>query len=224
GDANLLRSLANQVAISIRNARQFTQVEKALAEAHAAQQRYLEQAWQKTKLIAKGSQYLYKESDTVGVDEVQRQMFTRAHQEALAIDHPTVVTLEGGDSERNALIAPIRLRGKFIGDIQLHASNSNAWGEDELVVIETILAQLAQSAENLRLFDETRQRAGRERTIREITERMRTATSLEELVKTTAQELGERLAAGHAIVELGIEAGSVVADSHNWQDGNEQKH
>jgi hypothetical protein len=35
---------------------------------------------------------------------------------------------------------------------------------------------------------------------------MRAATSLKQLVKVTALELGERLSAGHAVVELGIEA------------------
>jgi hypothetical protein len=64
---------------------------------------------------------------------------------------------------------------------------------------------LAQTAETLRLFEDTRQRAGREQTIRQITEKMRAATSMDELVKVAAEELGERLSADHAVVELGIE-------------------
>ena len=58
----------------------------------------------------------------------------------------------------------------------------------------------------LKVAQEAAQRqARREQIIREITEKMRTATTLDELVKTTAQELGERLSAGHAVVQLGID-------------------
>ncbi|MFN8453499.1 MAG: GAF domain-containing protein [Anaerolineae bacterium] len=43
---NILRSLANQVAVAIRNARLFAQVETALAQARVAQERYVAQNWQ----------------------------------------------------------------------------------------------------------------------------------------------------------------------------------
>ncbi|MFQ5611426.1 MAG: PAS domain S-box protein [Anaerolineae bacterium] len=49
-------------------------------------------------------------------------------------------------------------------------------------------------------------RARREQTIRQITEKMRAATSLEQLVRTTAEELGAQLSAGHAIVEMGVDS------------------
>ncbi|HXW01483.1 MAG TPA: GAF domain-containing protein, partial [Anaerolineae bacterium] len=205
GDVNLLRSLANEVALAIRNARLFDEVNTALADAYKAQERYLEQAWQKDKLASQDSHYLYKEPNTIGVGETESQMFVKARQVALATNHPKVIPLKDNNSERYALVAPIQLQGESIGDLQLYTSAQAKWTETDLAVIETILTQVAQSAENLRLFEETRQWAGREQTIREITERMRTATSLEELVKTTAQELGERLAAGRAVVALGLE-------------------
>jgi|GEM_PF-2434382 len=59
---------------------------------------------------------------------------------------------------------------------------------------------------DLKAAQETTQRqAQREQTIREITEKMRRATTLDELVKTTAEELGKRLSVGHAVVQLGID-------------------
>ncbi len=58
------------------------------------------------------------------------------------------------------------------------------------------------------LLSEAQRRAHREQTIREITEKMRAASSLEQLVKVTAQELGARLEAGHAVIELGLEPSS----------------
>jgi ABC-type sugar transport system substrate-binding protein len=52
-DADILRSLANQVAVAIRNARQFAQVQAALAQAGELQRRYVEQSWDRTRVTRK---------------------------------------------------------------------------------------------------------------------------------------------------------------------------
>jgi GAF domain-containing protein len=155
---------------------------------------------------------LYKETGTL-VDNVQRQIFAKARQEALAKGRPTVVSLEGNDSERKALVAPIYLQGKPIGDFQLHASGPNAWTEDDLAVIETVLDQLAQTAENLRLFDETREQASFEQLVGEITQKLRQAPTMEILVKTAAEELSRALGTSHSVVKVGnLSQGQTAAD------------
>jgi hypothetical protein len=44
--------------------------------------------------------------------------------------------------------------------------------------------------------------------IREITEKMRSASNLEELLRVTARELGQRFSADYALIELGLESSS----------------
>jgi GAF domain-containing protein len=201
GDANLLRSLANQVAVAIRNARLFAQVELALAEAHAVQERYLEQTWDKTKIMNRGGQYLYVQpnADPPGQDQL-----ARLRQQAPIQDHPVMVGGNGDHSSNQALVAPVTLRDKMIGALQLPASrNGQAWTDDDLLIIQAVVDQLAQTAETLHLFEETHNRANRERIIREIVDKMQTATSLDKLIRIAAEELGERLAAGHVVVDLG---------------------
>ncbi len=206
GDENLLRSLANQVAVAMRNAHLFEQVEAALAEAHAAQEHYVEQVWQKTEIAPRYGQHLYARPGAAPLDEAKRQRLAEVRRQALEEDQAVVVTLEGDRAQQKSLVAPITLRNKTIGTLQLHTGRADqVWDDDDLAVIEAVVDQLAQTAENLRLFDETRGQARREQTIREITDKMRAATSLEQLIRTTTTELGERLAAGHALVEFGIE-------------------
>ena len=65
---------------------------------------------------------------------------------------------------------------------------------------------MASAMERNRLFEQTQRRARREQTIREITEKMRAAASLEDLVKTTAQELGRRFAVEYTSVKLGVDS------------------
>ena len=207
GDAGLLRSLANQVAVTIRNARLFNKVETALAEARAVQEQYMEQAWEKIKIEQRrGGQYVYVAPKAAPLDEAKKKMMTETRRQVLANKRLEVVAVNGGDVTARSLVAPITIHAKTIGALQLHTSSDNpSWSGDDLAVIEAVVDQLAQTADNLRLFDETRNRVGREQTIREITEKMRAAISLDQLVKITAEELGQRLSAGHAVVEFGIE-------------------
>ena len=64
--------------------------------------------------------------------------------------------------------------------------------------------QLAQSAESLRLFEETRERAGQEQLIREITEKLRQAPTLAALTRTAGEELGKVLGVSHSLVKVGV--------------------
>jgi GAF domain-containing protein/HAMP domain-containing protein len=226
GDVNLLRSLANEVALAIRNARLFDEVNTALADAYKAQERYLEQAWQKDKLTSQDSQYLYKKPNTVGVGETESQMFVKARQAALATNRPQVIPLKENNSERYALVAPIQLQGEYIGDLQLYTSAQDRWTETDLAVIETVLDQVAQTAENMRLFEETRQRASREQTIREITDKLRAASSLDKLMETATRELGQHLGVQHTVLRLGLkqQAGPTKDEPEQVQNGSRQSH
>jgi GAF domain-containing protein len=202
-DADILSSLANQVAMAIHNARLFAQVETALAKARAAQERYSKQLWEKTRTASGEGQYLYVNPDTPPPDKRGWEAMAEIEQKALAQKHTVVVEQNLGGE---ILATPINLHNKMIGTLQLHpASKGLTWDEDDVALVEAVVDQLAQTAENLRLFDETRQRANREQTIRQITDKMRTATRLDDLIKITAKELGQLFSTDYTLVELGVE-------------------
>jgi GAF domain-containing protein len=99
------------------------------------------------------------------------------------------------------------LGGKPIGALQLHQVGSKAadqaWTEQDLALVEAILDQVAQTAENLRLFEETRERASFEQVVGEISQKLRQASSMETLVKTAAEELSRVLGTSHSLVKVG---------------------
>jgi len=109
------------------------------------------------------------------------------------------------------LLLPLRLGEEVIGTLNLNSSQTGAFSEEQLPFLWQIANQMATAMERSRLFEEAQRRAKREQTIREITEKMRAASSLEQLVKITATELGNRLAAGHAVVKLGLEKNTIGA-------------
>jgi GAF domain-containing protein/HAMP domain-containing protein len=210
-DANLLRSLANQVAVAIRNARLFNEVESALAETRIAQEQYVEQAWESFRTTSKSGHYNYTRP---GMPVLDASTVVKAEQQALTIDHAAIVASDdreaSGSSQSQtaqSIVAPIKLHNQVIGTLLIHPTDDNQqWSENDLAVVETVVDQLAQSAERLRLFEETRERGSREQLLREISDKLRAAPNLDALLEIAARELGSRLGAHHTVLEMGIEA------------------
>jgi GAF domain-containing protein/HAMP domain-containing protein len=220
GDANLLRTLANQAAVAIRNARQFGEVQAALAAAHELQQQYIEQAWDQLK-IARGSasRVQFNLEESVSLDEA---VINQVREQGTKQKEPAIVMIAAqangnqanhDSSARQALVAPVVLRDVIIGNLQLHGFDPDRqWTNNELAFINAVVDQVAQAAENLRLFEETRERAASEQTIREVTNKLRAAPNLDGLLETAARELGQWLGVQYTVLELGIEAEAVRSD------------
>jgi len=118
--------------------------------------------------------------------------------------------------EGDFVTIPIRLRDTSIGQLRLPSNSDQSWAEEDIAFAEAMLREIVVALENSSLVQAIQRQARREQTIREITEKMRAATSLQDLVQTTARELGQRLSTGHAVVELGIETDKTT-DDHNHQ-------
>lgn len=204
-DANMLRSLANQVAVAVRNARLFEQVETALAEAREAQQRYLEQAWDRRLVARRGAGRV--QFNLAEAADLPEELLAEARRQALARLEPGVVALNGGQGKSQpAFVAPITLQNVPIGDLQLHGIDPDrSWTEGELALIEAVVDQVAQMAESIRLLNDTQERAGRERLIGQVSDRLRRAPDLDSLMKTAVGELSRILGPDRAFVRFGSE-------------------
>ncbi len=211
GDENVLRTLANQVAIAVRNARLFEEVEQRLANLQELQERYTQKAWEQTILADQYNEYdFYRPALT----SLSADVLARAEEEALQRDQPAIVQLSSNgsptsDAEQTSLVAPVKLGDQVIGSLQLHQVNETGqsgsnWSENELAFVQSILDQVALSAENLRLFDKTQERASREATIRDITDKLRAANDLDELMKITVEVVGERFSATYAELDVDL--------------------
>jgi GAF domain-containing protein len=211
-DASLLRLLANQVAVVIRNARLFEEVERSLAEARETQRRYVEQAWDRSQVARRGSgRVQYNLAEATALPEAA---IVEARQQALSHDELTLVEINGDNSSngeeghpQQALVAPITLQNIPIGDLQLHGIEpGRVFSEGELALISAVVDQVAQVAESLRLLDDTQERAGRERLIGQVSDRLRRAPDLDSLMQTAVGELSRILGSDRAFVRLGSEA------------------
>jgi GAF domain-containing protein len=228
-DANLLSSLVTQLAVAMRNARLFRQVESNLVEVRELQQRYIRRSWDRSLLTRHGKgrvKFSLGESTTLSeatITEARRLALKQTGPALVALDQPHQpaapdsqnVDPTTGDDRAQAeavapapysLVAPIVLRNVTIGNLQLHEIDpERQWTEGELTFISAIIDQLAQSAENLRLIDEATERASREQLISQISDRLRRAVDVETLMKIGVEELSRILRPARTYVQFGSE-------------------
>jgi GAF domain-containing protein/HAMP domain-containing protein len=205
-DASVLRFLASQVAVAIKNAQLFAQVETSLVQARAVQQQYLEQSWDLHQVTRKNSgraQFSVGESTLL-----PEELVAAARRKSTELAEPTVVELPQDSgatlSPVQALVAPLRLRGVTIGNLQLHdADKDRVWSETDLALITAVVDQVVQAAENLRLLDDTQERASRERLIGQISDKLRRAPDMDSLLKIGVEELARALGPARTFVKMG---------------------
>ncbi|MFN8453500.1 MAG: GAF domain-containing protein [Anaerolineae bacterium] len=213
-DAELIQAIANQVAVALRNTHLFAEAEAALAEARIAQERYIERAWEKGKAGKSDLKHRYTNMNAPALSEA---ILTRTKAHALGQKRPVMVSLDGSETAPKSIVAPVIVGGKTVGALQLHnteSANMQPWHEEDLALVEAVLDQVAQTAENLRLFDETRQRAEYERTVGEITQKIRQAPNLESLAKMAAETLVEVLGTSGGEIRLNITGTTLGGNGH----------
>jgi len=88
---------------------------------------------------------------------------------------------------------PLEARGRMLGTWCGFRKFAGAFGVNTLDLLQVIGHQLGFAIENARLFEETRARARREQTLREITARVRGSVDPETIVRAAVQDLGQAL-------------------------------
>ncbi len=203
-DANLLRSLANQVAIAIRNVRLFQETQTALAEVEALNRRLTREAWRDVGDAISTTGYVFSK---LGVTPTSTEwlpaMSQAVQQKDLAQD-----TGNGSDLDQVAasVAIPLTLRDEVIGVIGIERPSDRPWTEDELTAIQTVTEQVALALDSARLARETERAAWRDRTVSETTARIWSSDEVADVMKTAVAQLGEKLKASEVVIQLGTRA------------------
>jgi GAF domain-containing protein/HAMP domain-containing protein len=198
----VMQTMADQVAVAIDNAHLFTETQAALKETEATYQRYVRQAWVQYAPTLPVNHY---ETRRRGIPPLGDTVLPEIRQ-AVEQRGATIFSYNDGGEEtaHSALVVPITLRGgEIIGALGIHDDEgTRQWSHDQIALIQAITERLALAAENLRLFDETRRRASREQLAHEITDKMRSAIDLDNLLQISIQEISDALDTSSAFVQL----------------------
>jgi GAF domain-containing protein/HAMP domain-containing protein len=193
-DIALLSTLADQVAMSIENARLFQDIQLAFSELQYAQRQYLEQEW--TRIVSERHHdgYVYNFGKINAEENIGFDLW-----QSLEEGEPMIMTRSSekdngraSDETCEDLVVPISLRGQVIGMIQLEGEK-HEWTADEISMAQSVADQVGLALENARLLHETLIRAERERKVSDITSKLRSTNDPQIIINTAISELQNAL-------------------------------
>jgi GAF domain-containing protein len=192
-DVDALATLADQISIAIETARLFETTQKSIAEAETLYRQYLREGWSlvSQKEIA-GFRY-----SAVGATPLDAPMQQEEIQAAASTGQIMM-----GTGDRAFVAIPIKLRDEIIGVLNIQTPGKRVWKNEEISMVQAIADRIAVSAENARLFEESQQRATKERIIGEISSKISSSVNLENVMQTAAEELGRALSNSEVTIQF----------------------
>lgn len=188
GETDTVQLLADQLAAAIETSRLYGEARDALQQLQAFSSRAVQTDW-KEQVTSLGVAFEYTRA---GIRPTQ----------------------PGTDlSDPRGLRIPLELRGQRIGAITLARREAEGWTEADRDLAEKTATQVALALENVRLLEETRDRAAQEQRLSELSARLGQSVDLDTLLQTAVRELAALPEVAEASVYLNPAAASPVKGS-----------
>ena len=207
-EIRVIQLLASQLTVSIRNARLFEamsgsidenrllyeEAQRSLSEIRRLNRQLTRQSW---------SDYLQARQQIEGLSYSSRgyepqNNWTTLMVESAQANGPRVQQR----NEKLVVAVPLRLRDQIIGAIEIEI-DAVLYGEDTVLIAQSISDRLAIGLENARLFEETQSAFAEGQRINEISSEYESANTVDELLQITLQRLAETLGAESGAIRLG---------------------
>jgi GAF domain-containing protein len=196
-DLQVLTALANQVSIALENAKLLTETRAALTQVQEVYNEFTRAEWSRTVSQTEQPGFRYQ----TGRIEILENALQNSEVFLAAQSGEVSSNLTNGSKPKHAAIAvPVKLRGEVIGILHIETQDPlKEWQADEISLIQAVAERAAFAMENARLYQDARRRAAKERMISEATARISGALNIENILKSTAEEL-ERVLGGSEIL------------------------
>jgi len=178
-DIDVLQTLSDQIAIAIENARLLDETQAAILQLEALNSLRTQEAWNQ-KLREQGRAFTYT------------PLGLRAEKASL--------------SNKNAIRAPIMLRGRKIGTISIARKGEGKWSKLDEGLLEEVAGQVGLAVDNIRLLEEATQRARQEQLVGKLAAQFSQSLDLDTLLQTAARELGQLPDVSEVSVFIGPES------------------
>ena len=107
---------------------------------------------------------------------------------------------------------------RVLGVLDVQHDVAGGLGESDADLLQSVAGQVAIALQNTRLFAETQRKAAREARLNLITQRIQSATTVENALQIAVREVGQALEAQHTQVKLETAA----AKKANGREANPQ--
>jgi len=96
--------------------------------------------------------------------------------------------VEGGE-----LAVPIAVRDEVIGALSARRTDGSPWTAEDLALVESVMDQLGQTLETLRLVEETQRQAQRQQVLSDLSGRFSRSFDVDALLQQAIMDLGRIL-------------------------------
>jgi GAF domain-containing protein len=191
-DIVAFQSMADSLAVALENTNLFQETRSNLKEIQGLNRIYLQRSWGRTVETQGTLEYEFEEKRK-----------------------------KPGSLELDTITIPLLLRDQPLGELTLEVEKGSLSPEDQFV-ISSIADQTAQALENVRLLEESQQRAAREETINDLVLKFSGAGTIDEIMKIAVQEIGTLPIVSEVNVHLHSEATNLQMPGHFEKVGEEQ--
>jgi len=196
-DLQVLTALANQVSIALENAKLLTETRAALTQVQEVYNEFTRAEWSRT--IAQTEQPGFR-FQTGRIEMLEKALQTSEVVSAVQSGEVMSNQANGSKEGRAVVAVPVKLRGEVIGILHIESHDPyKQWQAEEISLVQAVAERAAFAMENARLFQDARRRAAKERLISEATGRISGALNIENILRSTAEEL-ERVLGGSEIL------------------------
>ncbi|HET7089295.1 MAG TPA: GAF domain-containing protein [Anaerolineae bacterium] len=201
-------TLARQIAVALDNLRLAEETRRALADLDAANRLLTGQAWRQYARAARGLSGEWRAGEWLALSEGEGS--SRGPQES-------------ADGVPGRLTIPLRIRGEAVGEFDLLSlGDGEGWTPEDVAFAQSLVDQVGQTLETVRLLEETERLAGRERLINEINARVRQTVHIDGILQTAVDELGRSLKAARVVARIGVPETSTQETSVHATSGTRE--
>lgn len=210
-DIEALRVLADQVAMAINNAQLFEELNKSVLAERKAYGELTRDSW-KRLLVNRGDVGYQFKGNTISVSTKD---LTSDMQKSITSGD----SVESAIGDSVSLTLPIKLSDQTLGAIRVSKSGAGStWTTDEMELLTDIIEQLGHTLDSARLYEETQRNAMSEQVISDISSRSRETLDINEILRTTAEEVRKSLNLPEVSVKLAPTSSSLQTPSSNGQN------
>ena len=187
-DIPVFRSMADQLAIAIENARLFERAQRDLRDIEMLNRQLTGEAWRKYISGRSSAVPIGYEADERGLRPI-----------------PPGADIPDKSAQEGTVSLPLTVRGETIGVIDLTPRSREEPDEQTRTILEAVAERVALALDSTRLSEQARSQAEREQILSHLSAELQATTDLNIILRTVAREASLALGTPRGFVHLQVE-------------------
>ena len=199
-DVKIFQIIADQLGVAIDKAKLVATLQDNLSLWETSTSQFTQKSWRAhLRPGKKTTSFQYRGNKIIsGVPYTPEVIDAYRKQEPVR----NLIIDPANSGEKTSIMAiPILLRGQILGVLTVKIQRE-AIADDLVEFLRSVTERLSVALENVRLLEEIQSNAERDHLVADISGRVRSATGVDQILRTAAEELGRTLGLSDVLVQL----------------------